>query len=52
VTRKQRTATLAWVRKFYSTARDRGDFVELLAGKDDTKYIWIFMFSKVFIELE
>jgi hypothetical protein len=50
--RKKRTACLKWIRMFYSTARDRGDFVELLAGKDDTKFIWIFMFSKAFSNLE
>jgi hypothetical protein len=52
VNRKTRAGILKWIRRFYSTARDRGDFVELLAGKDDTKFIWIFMFSKTFKDLE
>lgn len=50
--RKKRAAVLKWIRKFYSTARDRGEFVELLSGKDDTRFIWIFMFSKAFRDLE
>jgi hypothetical protein len=52
VTRKKKVAILKWIRRFYSTARDRGDFVELLAGNDDTKFIWIFMFSKTFNNIE
>lgn len=52
VNRKTREGILKWIRLFYSTAKDRGDFVELLAPKDDTKFIWIFMFSKTFKDLE
>jgi hypothetical protein len=52
VNRKTKTAILKWIRRFYSTARDRGEFVELLAGENDTKFIWIFMFSKTFKDLE
>ena len=52
VNRKTRAAILKWIRLFYATAKDRGEFVELLAGKDDTKFVWIFMFSKTFTDLE
>ena len=52
VPRRKRAAILAWTRKFYSTARDRGDYLELLAGTNDTKFIWIFMLSKTFSEIE
>jgi hypothetical protein len=52
VNRKTRAAILKWIRKFYATARDRGEFVELKAGNQDTKFIWIFMFSKTFNEIE
>lgn len=52
VTRKQRAAILEWIRKHYPAAKDRGGFVELRAGQDDTKFVWIFMFSKTFKDLE
>lgn len=52
VNRKTRTAILKWIRRFYSTARDRGDFVELMATNRDTKFIWIFMLSKTFTDIE
>lgn len=50
--KRRRNAVIKWIRKFYSTARDRGEFVELLAGNDDTKFIWIFMLSKSFTDIE
>jgi hypothetical protein len=31
---------------------NRGEFVELRAPKDDTKFIWIFMLSKTFRNLQ
>jgi hypothetical protein len=52
VTRKKRAAILKWIRRFYSTARDRGEYIELLAANKDTKFIWIFMLSNTFKEIE
>lgn len=52
VTKKKKAAILKWIRLYYSTARDRGDYVELHAGKQDTKFIWLFMFSKTFNDME
>jgi hypothetical protein len=52
ISRKKRAVMLDWIRKHYDTARDRGEFVELKSPKDDTKFIWIFMLSKTFKDLE
>jgi hypothetical protein len=52
VSRRKRADTVKLIRKFYATARDRGDFLELLAGKDDTKFVFIFARSKAFKGLE
>jgi hypothetical protein len=52
INRKKRAAILKWIRRFYSTARDRGEYIELLATNKDTKFIWIFMLSKTFKDLE
>ncbi len=52
VSRKKKSAILKWIRKFYATARDRGEAVELLAPNNDTKFIWIFMLSKTFKDME
>jgi hypothetical protein len=52
INRKKRAAVLKWIRRFYSTAKDRGDCVELLAPNNDTKFVWIFMMSHCFTEIE
>jgi hypothetical protein len=35
-----------------AVGNDRGEFVELRAPKDDTKFIWIFMLNKTFRNLQ
>lgn len=50
--RKKRAAMLQGIRKVYDTARDHGDYVDLLVPEDDTKFIWIFMLSKAFKDME
>ena len=52
LSKRKRAATLKWTRRFYATARDRGEYLELLAGKNDTKFIWLFMMSKAFKDIE
>jgi len=47
----QRNVNLIQIRLHYDTA-NRGEFVELRAPKDDTKFIWIFMLSKTFRNLQ
>jgi hypothetical protein len=52
VSKKKRAAILKWTRKHYPGARDRGIYLELKSPNDDTKFIWIFMFSKTFNNIE
>jgi hypothetical protein len=52
VNRKKRAAILKWTREHYPSARDRGTYLELKSPNDDTKFIWIFMLSKTFNNLE
>jgi len=52
VSRKKRAAMLEFVRQHYESARDLGTCLELKAPNDDTKYVWIFMLSKTFNNIE
>jgi len=52
VTRAKRAAIMAWIRKHYNRARDMGDCVEIYPPHDCTKFIWIFMLSKTFKDIE
>jgi len=51
ISRKKRAVMLTWIRQHYDSARDYGEFVELKAPNDDTKFIWIFMLSKTFKDM-
>ena len=52
VPKYKRAAMVQWIRKHYDNAKDRGSYVELRAGNRDTKFIWIFMLSKTFRDME
>jgi hypothetical protein len=52
ISKKKRAVVLKWVREYYNTVRDRGEYLELKAPDRDTKFIWIFMLSKTFSEIE
>jgi len=41
-----------WIRLHYRKVADYGDYVELRAPNDCTKFIWIFMLSKTFSDLK
>ena len=48
-----RNEWICWVTSAKQEATRRcGEFVELRAPKDDTKFIWIFMLSKTFRNLQ
>lgn len=52
VPKKRRAAIVKWVRQHYDSVKDRDDYLELKAPKGCTKFIWIFMLSKAFKEIE
>jgi hypothetical protein len=52
ISKKKRAFMLKWIREHYDTVRDYGEYLELKAANRDTKYIWIFMLSKTFSNIE
>jgi len=52
ITKAKRAAIVKWTRQHYDTARDMGRYMELKAPNSDTKYIWIFMLTKAFSDIE
>jgi hypothetical protein len=52
ISKKKRAVILKWIRQHYRKVTDYGDYVQLRAPNDCTKFIWIFMFSKTFSDLE
>lgn len=52
VSKKKRAAILKWVKQHYRSAKDLGDYIELHAPNHCTKFVWIFMFSKAFRDLQ
>ncbi len=39
-------------KQYYPTAKDKGDYLELKAPRNDTKYIWLFMLTKLFNNIQ
>lgn len=52
VTKKSRAAVMRWIKEHYPSAKDVGPVVEFKASNRDTRYIWIFMFSHTFSNLQ
>jgi len=52
MTKKKKAAVVKWTRQHYDNARDMGPYMELKAPVNDTKYIWIFMLTKAFSDIE
>ena len=52
VTKAKRAAVLKWIRQHYDSVVDHGDYLELHAPERSTQFMWIFMFSKAFTEIE
>ncbi len=51
-TKAQRAAAIRWTKEHYDEVKDAGEYLRLKVQRYDTKYIWIFMLSKAFKDLE
>lgn len=52
VTKLNKAAILKMIQQHYRNAKDVGDAVELRAPNKCTKFLWIFMLSNTFKDLE
>jgi hypothetical protein len=52
ISQRKKKSALAWIKKYYQWVKWNNDFITFNTVRADTKYIWIFMFSKAFDRIE
>ncbi len=43
---------MKWTKQHYDEVKDMGEYLRVKAPREDTKFIWIFMLSKTFKDLQ